>query len=117
MVRLIYKDNDLLYVNINSLHKISKYTGKEGHEPKINKLGSDAWTNLKTRRRKKNKRHCCRTNKTICTAKSSKRFAFNKDTYLQDELETSFMYEDTPDQTKATADVKADMENHTQWID
>ena len=58
MVRLIYKDNDLLYVNINSLHKISKYTGKEGHEPKINKLGSDAWTNLKNKT-KKNKRHCC----------------------------------------------------------
>lgn len=110
MVRLIYKDNDLLYVNINSLHKISKYTGKEGHEPKINKLGSDAWTNLKNKTKKKIKDIAAELIKLYAQRKVAKGFAFNKDTYLQDELEASFMYEDTPDQTKATADVKADME-------
>lgn len=110
MVRLIYKDNDLLYVNINSLHKISKYTGKEGHEPKINKLGSDAWTNLKNKTKKKIKDIAAELIKLYAQRKVAKGFAFNRDTYLQDELEASFMYEDTPDQTKATADVKADME-------
>ena len=110
MVRLIYKDNDLLYVNINSLHKISKYTGKEGHEPKINKLGSDAWTNLKNKTKKKIKDIAVELIKLYAQRKVAKGFAFNRDTYLQDELEASFMYEDTPDQSKATAEVKADME-------
>ncbi|MEZ5025758.1 MAG: transcription-repair coupling factor [Chitinophagales bacterium] len=110
MVRLIYKDNDLLYVNINSLHKISKYTGKEGHVPKINKLGSDAWTNLKNKTKKKIKDIAAELIKLYAQRKVAQGFAFNKDTYLQDELEASFMYEDTPDQSKATIDVKADME-------
>ena len=110
MVRLIYKDQDLLYVNINSLHKISKYTGKEGHVPKINKLGSDAWTNLKNKTKSKVKDIAAELIKLYAQRKVAPGFAFNKDTYLQDELEASFMYEDTPDQTKATADVKADME-------
>lgn len=110
MVRLIYKDQDLLYVNINSLHKISKYTGKEGHVPKINKLGSDAWTNLKNKTKKKVKDIAAELIKLYAQRKLAPGFAFNKDTYLQDELEASFMYEDTPDQMKATADVKADME-------
>jgi transcription-repair coupling factor (superfamily II helicase) len=99
-----------LYVNINSLHKISKYTGKEGHEPKINKLGSDAWTNLKNKTKKKIKDIAAELIKLYAQRKVAKGFAFNNDTYLQDELEASFMYEDTPDQTKATIDVKADME-------
>lgn len=110
MVRLIYKDQDLLYVNINSLHKISKYTGKDGHEPKVNKLGSDAWTNLKNKTKKKVKDIAAELIKLYAQRKVAPGFAFNKDTYLQDELEASFMYEDTPDQVKATADVKADME-------
>ncbi len=110
MVRLIYKDQDLLYVNINSLHKISKYTGKEGHEPKVNKLGSDAWTNLKNKTKSKVKDIAAELIKLYAQRKLAPGFAFNKDTYLQDELEASFMYEDTPDQIKATADVKADME-------
>jgi transcription-repair coupling factor (superfamily II helicase) len=110
MVRLIYKDQDLLYVNINSLHKISKYTGKEGHAPKVNKLGSDAWTNLKNKTKKKVKDIAAELIKLYAQRKLAPGFAFNKDTYLQDELEASFMYEDTPDQIKATADVKADME-------
>ena len=110
MVRLIYKDNDLLYVNINSLHKISKYTGKEGHEPKINKLGSDAWTAIKNKTKKKIKDIAAELIKLYAQRKVAKGFAFTPDTYLQDELEASFMYEDTPDQSKATVDVKADME-------
>ena len=110
MVRLIYKDQDLLYVNINSLHKISKYTGKDGHEPKVNKLGSDAWTNLKNKTKKKVKDIAAELIKLYAQRKVAPGYAFNKDTYLQDELEASFMYEDTPDQIKATADVKADME-------
>ncbi len=110
MVRLMYKDNDLLYVNINSLHKISKFTGKEGHIPKVNKLGSDAWTNLKNKTKKKIKDIAAELIKLYAQRKVAKGYAFHKDTYLQDELEASFMYEDTPDQIKATADVKADME-------
>ena len=110
MVRLIYKDQDLLYVNINSLHKITKYSGKEGHEPKVNKLGSDAWTNLKNKTKKKVKDIAAELIKLYAQRKLAPGFAFSKDTYLQDELEASFMYEDTPDQVKATADVKADME-------
>ncbi len=110
MVRLMYKDQDLLYVNINSLHKISKFTGKEGHVPKVNKLGSDAWTNLKNKTKKKIKDIAAELIKLYAQRKVAKGYAFHKDTYLQDELEASFMYEDTPDQAKATADVKADME-------
>lgn len=110
MVRIVYKDNDLLYVNINSLHKISKYTGKEGHVPKINKLGSDAWTNLKERTKKKVKDIAAELIKLYAQRKVQPGFAFSKDTYLQDELEASFIYEDTPDQVKATQDVKNDME-------
>lgn len=110
MVRLIYKDQDLLYININSLHKISKFSGKEGHVPKINKLGSDAWTNLKNKTKKKVKDIAAELIKLYAQRKLAPGFAFNKDTYLQDELEASFIYEDTPDQIKATADVKADME-------
>jgi transcription-repair coupling factor (superfamily II helicase) len=111
MVRLVYKDNDLLYVNINSLHKISKYTGKEGHVPKVNKLGSDAWANLKNKTKKKVKDIASELIKLYAQRKLQPGFAFGKDTYLQDELEASFMYEDTPDQVKATQDVKNDMEN------
>ncbi|MDB5228607.1 MAG: mfd [Bacteroidota bacterium] len=110
MVRLVYKDNDLLYVNINSLHKISKYTGKEGHVPKINKLGSDAWANLKNKTKKKVKDIAAELIKLYANRKVQPGFAFSKDTYLQDELEASFIYEDTPDQVKATQDVKNDME-------
>ncbi len=110
MVRLVYKDNDLLYVNINSLHKISKYTGKEGHIPKINKLGSDAWTNLKNKTKKKVKDIAVELIKLYAQRKLQPGFAFSRDTFLQDELEASFIYEDTPDQVKATLDVKIDME-------
>jgi transcription-repair coupling factor (superfamily II helicase) len=110
-VRIIYKDNDVLYVNINSLHKISKYTGKEGSPPKVNKLGSDAWEKLKNKTKKQVKDIAADLIKLYAKRKASHGFQFSPDSYLQTELEASFFYEDTPDQSKATADVKRDMEN------
>ncbi len=110
-VRIIYKDNDILYVNINSLHKISKYTGKEGSMPKINKLGSDVWNKLKEKTKTKVKEIAFDLIKLYAQRKAQHGFAFKPDTYLQTELEASFIYEDTPDQSKATADVKKDMES------
>lgn len=109
-VRLVYRDNDLLYVPINSLHKIAKFSGKEGQEPKINKLGSDAWENLKRRTRKKVKDIARDLIQLYAKRKASVGFAFSPDSYMQTELEASFIYEDTPDQEKATDDVKRDME-------
>ena len=110
-VRLVYRDNDLLYVSINSLHKITKYVGKDGAVPKMNKLGSDAWEKLKNNTKKKVKDIARDLIKLYATRKSQKGFAFAPDNYMQVELEASFMYEDTPDQVKATIDVKKDMEN------
>ncbi|MEO6830705.1 MAG: DUF559 domain-containing protein, partial [Chitinophagaceae bacterium] len=109
-VRIIYKDNDVLYVNINSLHKISKFTGKDGSPPRINKLGSDAWEKLKNKTKKQVKDIAADLIKLYAKRKASKGFAHSPDTYLQTELEASFFYEDTPDQATATADVKRDME-------
>ena len=110
-VRLVYREGDLLYVSINSLHKISKYVGKEGTEPRVNKLGSDAWEKLKTNTKKKVKDIARDLIKLYAKRKAQSGFAFTPDSYLQTELEASFMYEDTPDQTKATADFKKDMES------
>ncbi|RAJ03975.1 transcription-repair coupling factor (superfamily II helicase) [Chitinophaga skermanii] len=110
-IRIIYKNNDLLYVNINSLHKISKYTGKEGVEPKINKLGSDAWEKLKEKAKTEVKDIAKDLIRLYAARKAQQGFAHTPDTYLQTELEASFIYEDTPDQAKATADVKRDMES------
>jgi len=110
-IRLIYADNDLLYVNINSLNRISKFTGKEGTEPKLSKLGTDAWEKLKKNTKKKVKDIARELIKLYALRKSKQGFAFSPDTYLQNELEASFIYEDTPDQVKATADFKKDMEN------
>jgi len=109
-VRIIYKDSDILYVNINSLHKISKYTGKEGTVPKVNKLGSDAWQKLKEKTKTKVKEIAFDLIKLYAQRKAEKGFAHAPDNYMQTELEASFIYEDTPDQSKATADVKKDME-------
>ena len=109
-IRIIYRDNDVLYVNINSLHKITKYTGKEGTVPKVNKLGSDAWQKLKSKTKKQVKDIAADLIKLYARRKASQGFAFSPDTYMQTELEASFFYEDTPDQGKATADVKRDME-------
>lgn len=109
-VRLIYRDNDLLYVNINSLHKISRYAGKDATDPKLNKLGSDAWENLKRKTKSKVKDIAKELIALYAKRKASKGFAFTPDGYMQNELEASFIYEDTPDQEKATVDVKRDME-------
>ncbi len=111
MIRLIYADNDLLYVNINSLNRISKYSGKDGHIPKMNKLGTDAWDKLKKTTKKKVKDIARDLIKLYALRKAQEGMAFSPDTYLQNELEASFIYEDTPDQEKATADVKKDMES------
>lgn len=110
-VRIIYKDSDILYVNINSLHKISKYTGKEGTVPKINKLGSDAWSKLKEKTKAKVKEIAFDLIKLYAQRKAQHGFSHSPDNYLQTELEASFQYEDTPDQSKATLDVKQDMES------
>jgi len=109
-VRIIYKDSDILYVNINSLHKISKYTGKEGTVPKVNKLGSDAWQKLKEKTKTRVKEIAFDLIKLYAQRKAEIGFAHAPDNYMLSELEASFIYEDTPDQSKATADVKKDME-------
>jgi transcription-repair coupling factor (superfamily II helicase) len=109
-IRLLYKDRDILYVGINSLHKISKYVGKEGEEPKLHKIGSDTWKNLKAKTKKQIKDMAEELIKLYAKRKAAPGFQFSKDGYLQNELEASFIYEDTPDQLKATNDVKEDME-------
>ena len=110
-VRILYKNGDLLYVNINALHKISKYTGKEGTAPKLNKLGSDAWQTLKIKTKKQVKDIARDLIKLYASRKAQPGFRFSPDNYLQHELEASFFYEDTPDQSKATEDLKRDMES------
>lgn len=110
-IRLIYADGDLLYVNINSLNRISKYSGKDGTIPKTHKLGSEAWEKLKKSTKKKVKDIARDLIKLYAVRKAQKGNAFSPDTYLQNELEASFMYEDTPDQIKATIDFKKDMES------
>lgn len=110
-VRLIYKDTDILYVNINSLHKIAKYTGKDGSVPRVNKLGSDVWNKLKEKTKTKVKEIAFDLIKLYAKRKAQQGFQHTPDNYMQTELEASFIYEDTPDQSKATADVKKDMES------
>jgi transcription-repair coupling factor (superfamily II helicase) len=109
-VRLVYKNNDMLYVGIHSLHKISKYVGKEGTEPQLNKLGSDTWQQTKARTKKKIKDIAAELIKLYAKRRGTPGHAYPPDGYLQNELEASFIYEDTPDQIKSTSDVKADME-------
>jgi transcription-repair coupling factor (superfamily II helicase) len=110
-VRIIYKDSDILYVNINSLHKIAKYTGKEGSIPKVNKLGSDVWSRLKEKTKARVKEIAFDLIQLYAQRKAQQGFSHTPDNYLQTELEASFIYEDTPDQSKATFDVKRDMES------
>jgi transcription-repair coupling factor (superfamily II helicase) len=110
MIRLVYADNDLLYVNINSLNRIAKYSGKDGTPPKMNKLGTEAWDKLKKTTKKKVKDIARDLIKLYALRKSQVGTAFDPDGYLETELEASFIYEDTPDQMKATNDVKKDME-------
>ncbi|NNE26815.1 MAG: transcription-repair coupling factor [Saprospiraceae bacterium] len=109
-VRLIYQNNDILYVGINSLHKISRYVGKDGSAPKLSKIGGEAWKNLKRKTKKKVKDIAKELIKLYAKRKASKGFAFPEDGYLQNELEASFIYEDTPDQYEATVKVKEDMQ-------
>ncbi|HKJ40545.1 MAG TPA: transcription-repair coupling factor, partial [Sunxiuqinia sp.] len=109
-IRLVYRDNDVLFVSIHSLHRISKYKGKEGVEPKINKLGTGAWQKMKDRTKKKVKDIAKDLIALYAERRKEKGFAFTPDSYLQKELEASFIYEDTPDQMKATVSVKEDME-------
>ena len=108
-VRLVYSNNDLLYVGINSLHKISRYVGKDGTPPKLHKLGSDAWKNVKAKTKNKVKDIASELIQLYAKRKASKGHAFEPDGYLQNELEASFIYEDTPDQLKSTQAVKEDM--------
>jgi transcription-repair coupling factor (superfamily II helicase) len=110
-IRLIYKNNDILYVSIHSLHRISKYIGKDGTVPVLNRLGSDAWTKLKNRTKSRVKDIAKELIRLYAERKHTDGIAFSPDTYLQTELEASFIYEDTPDQLKATVDVKKDLES------
>lgn len=109
-IRLVFKDDDMLYVSIHSLHKISKYTGKEGTPPAISKLGTQEWEIKKSKVKKRVKDIAKELIELYAKRKSAPGYAFSPDGYLQAELETSFMYEDTPDQAKATESVKQDME-------
>ena len=109
-IKLIYGDRDVLYLSIHSLHKISKYNGKDGKAPKMYKLGSGAWKKLKQKTKTRVKQIAYDLIKLYAKRKMEKGYRFNPDSFMQHELEASFMYEDTPDQFTATADVKADME-------
>jgi transcription-repair coupling factor (superfamily II helicase) len=109
-IRLVYKDNDVLYVSIHSLHRISKFKGKDGQTPKIYKLGSGAWQKLKSSAKKKVKDIARELIRLYAMRKGQEGFVFSPDSYLQAELESSFIYEDTEDQLKATRDVKQGME-------
>lgn len=110
-IKLVYADNDIVYVSIHSLHKISKYNGKDGAPPKIYKLGSNAWKVLKQKTKARVKHIAFNLIQLYAKRRLEKGFQFAADSYLQAELESSFIYEDTPDQITATRDVKADMES------
>lgn len=110
-IKLVYADNDIVYVSIHSLHKIAKYNGKDGAPPKIYKLGSSAWKALKQKTKARVKHIAFNLIQLYAKRRLDKGFQFAPDSYLQKELESSFIYEDTPDQVTATRDVKADMES------
>ncbi|MBQ0141464.1 MAG: transcription-repair coupling factor [Prevotellaceae bacterium] len=110
MIMLKYKNDDTVYVSIHALHKLSKYKGKDGEAPTLSRLGTGAWNKIKERVKEKVKDIARDLIKLYAQRQKEKGFAFSQDSYLQHELESSFMYEDTPDQYKATQDVKADME-------
>lgn len=109
-IKLIYGDRDILYISIHSLHKISKYTGKDGKAPKLYKLGSGAWKKLKQKTKSRIKHIAYNLIELYAKRKMQKGFQYHPDSYLQHELEASFLYEDTPDQSSSTQDVKNDME-------
>lgn len=111
LIKLIYLNNDVIFVSLHSLHKISKYRGKEGEPPRINKLGTGAWNKIKEKTKNKVKDIARDLIQLYAKRRQEEGFSFAPDSFLQHELEASFIYEDTPDQVKATADVKLDMEN------
>ena len=111
VIKLVYQNDDVVFVSIHSLHKISKYKGKEGEPPRISKLGTGAWEKIKERTKTKIKDIARDLIKLYSQRKQEKGFKYSPDSFLQHELEASFLYEDTPDQSKATQDVKADMES------
>ena len=111
VVKLIYRDNDVVFVSVHSLHKISRFRSREGEMPRINKLGSKVWANMKSTAKSRVKDIAKELIQLYARRRASKGFSFSADTYLQEELESSFMYEDIPDQEKATAAVKRDMED------
>ncbi|WP_439653975.1 transcription-repair coupling factor [Seonamhaeicola sediminis] len=110
-IKLIYGERDILYLSIHSLHKITKFNGKDGKPPKIYKLGSSAWKNLKQKTKARVKDIAFNLIKLYAKRKTKKGYQYTPDSYMQHELEASFIYEDTPDQSTATADIKADMES------
>ena len=110
-IKLVYGERDVLYLSIHSLHKITKFNGKDGKPPKIYKLGSNAWKTLKQKTKARVKHVAFNLIKLYAKRKTEKGYQYNPDSYMQHELEASFIYEDTPDQTTATADIKADMES------
>lgn len=109
-IKLIYGERDVLYISIHALHKITKYNGKEGKAPKIHKLGSNTWKNLKKKTKARVKHIAYNLIELYAKRKLQKGYAFGSDSYMQHELEASFIYEDTPDQLSSTEAVKADME-------
>lgn len=112
-IRILYKNKDILYISIHSLHRISKFVSKDGTPPRVDKLGSDSWKKLKQKTKKQVKQIAFDLIKLYAERKTKQGFAFSPDSYLQNELEASFLYEDTPDQYKTTQDVKSDMESET----
>ena len=110
-IKIIYQNRDILYLSVHSIYKIAKYRASDGKSPKLNKLGSPAWKTAKSKTKRKLKQLAFNLIETYAKRKIKKGFSFSPDTYLQHELEASFLYEDTPDQAKATKDVKADMES------
>ena len=117
VIKLIYQNEDVVFVSIHSLHKVSKYKGKEGEPPRINKLGTGAWEKIKEKTKTKIKDIARDLIKLYSQRKQEQGYAYTPDSFLQHELEASFIYEDTPDQLKATNDVKADMESNRPWTD
>lgn len=110
-IKLVYGERDVLYLSIHSLHKITKFNGKDGKPPKIYKLGSNAWKTLKQKTKARVKHVAFNLIKLYAKRKTEKGYQYNPDSYMQHELEASFIYEDTPDQSTATADIKVDMES------
>ncbi len=110
VIKIIYQHDDVVFVSIHSLHKVSKYKGREGEPPRISRLGTGAWERMKERTKDKIKDIARDLIKLYSRRRQEKGFAFSADSFMQHELEASFLYEDTPDQLKATQDVKADME-------